>query len=308
MTDGHTLEQWGRRSGAPLRRQAREAISATGLEMNRSGFGQIIRPAPGSVLASPSVAFGQGEPDYFFHWVRDSAAVMDAVRILAKAGETVRAIGSGSSTSSSSSAWICAKSTASAFSRQGDFRAKTAPDMQQFLAPRRGNRRRHGTAFAGDVRYNADGSLDFIRWNRPQHDGPASRALVAMRFEEDGPLCQARRRRRAWPSSSIAISTTPPRMPGTLAYDIWEEEFAQHYYTLLVQLAAMEKGAARAERGGIAGEAAFFSAKAGICASRSTLFGPRALALPQPHARAGRRRPEGARFRGHPRGAACGTR
>ncbi len=71
--------------------------------------------------------------------------------------------------------------------------------MQQYLRPDEEIAAVHGGQVAGDVRYNADGSLDFIRWNRPQYDGPASRALVAMRFEEDVPHLPARQR-DAWPS------------------------------------------------------------------------------------------------------------
>ncbi len=260
MKDGRTLEQWGgdlvRSSAAKLAK----TISATDLEMNRSGFGQVIRPAPGSVLASPAVAFDAGEPDYFFHWVRDSAAVMEAVRILAKAGEP-------------SAGWARLFNEFVQFSldlrnidgprflSQSDFRAKTAPEMQQYLRPNEEIAAVHGDLVAGDVRYNADGSLDFIRWNRPQHDGPASRALVAMRFEEDGVRVSTEAKGRLAELIHSDLSYTA-KNAGHPCYDIWEEEFAQHYYTLLVQLSAMEKGAARATRGGKAGDAGFFSAKA----------------------------------------------
>ena len=39
-------------------------------------------PKPGSVVASPVLAAYDPEPDYFFHWYRDSAVVMDALRLL----------------------------------------------------------------------------------------------------------------------------------------------------------------------------------------------------------------------------------
>src|SRR3546814_10815649 len=56
-----------------------QAISATRLVRRREAFGQVMVPAPGSVLASPVIADWDPEPDYFFHWVRDSAIVMRSV-------------------------------------------------------------------------------------------------------------------------------------------------------------------------------------------------------------------------------------
>ena len=47
-----------------------------------AAFVQIIVPKPGSVVASPVLAAYDPEPDYFFHWYRDSALVMDALRLL----------------------------------------------------------------------------------------------------------------------------------------------------------------------------------------------------------------------------------
>jgi Glycosyl hydrolases family 15 len=82
------LEQWievqARRAAAFMLR----AISATQLVMERSGFGQRIRPHAGSVLASPVQAHYDPEPDYFFHWFRDSAIVIDALRVALLAGYT----------------------------------------------------------------------------------------------------------------------------------------------------------------------------------------------------------------------------
>ena len=63
-----------RREGAI--RSIRAAVSATGLVRQRPGFGWAVRPAPGSVLASPRLADWNPEPDYFHHWIRDAAVVM----------------------------------------------------------------------------------------------------------------------------------------------------------------------------------------------------------------------------------------
>src|SRR5438105_781997 len=57
------------------------AISAIDLIKDRPGFGQSIVPRPGSVLASPVLAAYDPDPDYFFHWFRDSAIVIDALQV-----------------------------------------------------------------------------------------------------------------------------------------------------------------------------------------------------------------------------------
>ena len=62
------------------------AVSAVHLEKRRPGFGQTIRPIRGSVLASPALAAYDPDPDYFFHWLRNSAIVIDALRTLIEAG------------------------------------------------------------------------------------------------------------------------------------------------------------------------------------------------------------------------------
>ena len=63
-------------AGAMLR-----AVSATNLVKERPGFGQRVVPRPGSVLASPVLAAYDPDPDYFFHWFRDSAIIIDALRV-----------------------------------------------------------------------------------------------------------------------------------------------------------------------------------------------------------------------------------
>jgi glucoamylase len=57
------------------------AVSATDLVKERPGFGQRVVPRPGSVLASPIRAAYDPDPDYFFHWFRDSAIIIDALRV-----------------------------------------------------------------------------------------------------------------------------------------------------------------------------------------------------------------------------------
>src|SRR5579863_599427 len=62
--------------------QILRSISATDIIKQRPGFGVAVQASIGSVVASPVLASYDPEPDYFFHWYRDSALVMDALRLL----------------------------------------------------------------------------------------------------------------------------------------------------------------------------------------------------------------------------------
>jgi glucoamylase len=157
-------------------------VSRTDLVKDRPGFGQRIVPAPGSVLATPVVAARPTEPDYFFHWVRDGALIVDALPHLVRAGDR-------------NADWHRLFREFVAFNLalgRLDGRnvsvdpGRAQPDFVQFLRPREELDKIHGAAVAGDVRVNADGTLDTIRWSRPQHDGPALRALACLRAAEAG--------------------------------------------------------------------------------------------------------------------------
>jgi glucoamylase len=94
----------------------------------------------------------------------------------------------------------------------------------------------------GEVRYNADGTLDFLRWSRPQHDGVAARALTCLRYLGKGAvLPEAEETVAALLRQDLAYTL---KYAGAACVDIWEEESAEHYYTLLVQDAALKQGSA----------------------------------------------------------------
>ena len=57
------------------------------------GSARPCKPKRGSIVASPVLAAYDPDPDYFFHWFRDSAVVVDAIRLLYEAG-TLGAAGS----------------------------------------------------------------------------------------------------------------------------------------------------------------------------------------------------------------------
>jgi glucoamylase len=217
------------------------AISATHLVKERPGFGQRVVPRPGSVLASPVLAAYDPDPDYFFHWFRDAAIVIDALRValaegLVDGGAIVR-LQEFVEFSLSLRAL-----DGRAFLRQGDFRRRVQPAFLQYVRPDAEIAAAFGEAALAEARVNPDGALDFIRWARPQADGPALRILALLRW------------RRQWPDLDAAVGAGVRELvAGDLAFtlshadkpsfDIWEEESGRHYYTQLVQAEALAQGA-----------------------------------------------------------------
>jgi glucoamylase len=223
-------------------------VSATSLVKTRKGFAQVVTPARGSVLAAPTVA--DVPPDYFFHWARDSAAIMDAAIVLVKSG--IRA-----------DQWLTAFEDFVEFSLSlrdidgprflaevGDFRSSMNPDFLQFVRPDDELAAVEGDRVPGDVRYSADGKLDFIRWNRPQHDGPAARALTGIRAMAAG-ISSSRKAEMRLADLIRGDLDYTLRNAGDACFDVWEEENARHYYTVLLQHTALlggsEWAAARGE-------------------------------------------------------------
>jgi glucoamylase len=237
------LAEWIEHQAAISARKLAGAVSATHLTFHRPGFGQVVRPAKGSVLASPETTLGDG-PDYFFHWIRDAAAVMEAIRILAVRGPDA-------------AAWTerfldCVRFSLALGRLSGadllrsGVRARVTPDFQKFVRPEAEIAAVSGERVLGDVRYGADGTLDFIKWARPQHDGAALEALVAIRFwkndrsSDPTALEELIKRDLDYSARHIADPCT----------DIWEEERGEHYYPRLVQCVALEAGTAwMADRG-----------------------------------------------------------
>lgn len=155
------------------------AVSATELVKVRRHFGQTIRPAPGSVLASPELASYDPNPGYFFHWVRDSAIVIDALRVLL----AEQTLGSDATRYLvdfvNFSLGLC-QLDGRAFLRRGDYRQVIDPAFLPHARSDRDLSQVYGVL--GEARYNADGTLDILNWARPQNDGPALRALAVLRF------------------------------------------------------------------------------------------------------------------------------
>ena len=215
-------------------------ISATHLVKHRAGFAQTVRPAKGSVLAAPIA--DDTPPDYFFHWVRDSAVVKDAALTLIGAGIDAAAWTERFEDYVAFSLRLGEISGAGFLARAGDFRAKMEPWILQFVRPDEEIAAIEGGRVPGDVRFSADGEIDFIKWNRPQHDGPAARALGCMRAWEMG-LSSGRDARGRLADLIRGDLDYTLSHAGAPCYDVWEEENARHYYTTLLQYAALDRGA-----------------------------------------------------------------
>jgi glucoamylase len=217
------------------------AISATHLIKDRPGFGQRVIPRPGSVVASPVLAAYDPDPDYFFHWFRDSAIVIDALRVAQAEGLEKRI--------AVDRLWEFVEFSRSLrnldgreFLRHGRFRGKIEPSFLQYVRPDAEIVAVFGDAVQAEARVNPDATLDFTRWARPQNDGPALRVLALRRWRDaqpdlDGTL-QAAMLELVVRDLDFIRSRAQER-----SFDIWEEESGYHYYTQLVQAQALARGA-----------------------------------------------------------------
>jgi glucoamylase len=243
-----SLEQWLGREYRHAATAMLTSVSATDIVKERPGFGQTIRPVAGAIVGSPVLAAWDPDPDYFFHWFRDSAIVIDAVRMLYEAGQ----LGAEALTHFADFVRFSLSLRAldgRALVASPRWRRNVTPDFEQYL---RGDDLMlvSGDAVYADTRVNPDGTLDISRWARPQHDGPPLRAIAVLRWLRAlggnrarandsfsaGALADAERLLRI----DLAWTAAHWREP---SLDIWEEELGLHYFTLRVSAAALNEGA-----------------------------------------------------------------
>lgn len=169
--------QWLERRREAAVRALRSAVSATDRVFERPGFGWTVRPAAGSVLASPRGAHWDPEPDYFHHWIRDAAialrAIPDAIAAEPDAAHFWRQAIQDHIRFS-----LAISDPRSRAPRTNPLAATTLPSHRKFLRPDAELDALRGDAWLGEPRFGADGAPDFERWSRPQHDGPALRAMA----------------------------------------------------------------------------------------------------------------------------------
>ncbi|GGE04525.1 glucan 1,4-alpha-glucosidase [Aureimonas endophytica] len=240
MTDTDTdLDGWIAGQAEIAATAMLRAISATDLVKHRPGFGQTVVPLPGSVLASPVPASYDPDPDYFFHWYRDSAIVIDALRV-ARIEDLV-----GDVAETRLREFVEFTLSLDRMDRDGRpaharFRQGTTPDFLRFVRDEAEIGRWTADWVRGETRVNPDATPDFTRWDRPQADGVALRAIALLRWP-NGADEGLRTGLRAVIEADLAFTLAHGREP---SFDIWEEELGHHYYTTLVQAEALGLGAA----------------------------------------------------------------
>ena len=235
------FESWLERQLCHSASEMLSSISPVSIVKQRPGFGQTVRPIAGAIVASPVLAAYDPDPDYFFHWFRDSAVVIDALRLL----YVERRIGDEALQHlrdfTRFSLALNRLDGRAAAAQQGR-RAHVAPDLLQYLREDSDLASAYGDAVVAETRVNPDGTLDVLRWSRPQHDGPPLRALALLRWAAGGHLdAPLLAQVCALIRFDLDFTLRHWREP---SYDIWEEESGHHYYTLRVSAAALAEGAA----------------------------------------------------------------
>jgi len=235
------LEDWIAQQSAISTAAMARAISATHLVRRRDTFAQIVVPAPGSVLASPVIADWDPEPDYFFHWVRDSAIVMRTAAELMEdaSSELERQYWGRHFNDFVRFSLTLSRLDGAQFHRQSRYRHATPHAARRFLRQDAEICALIGDKILGEPRFNPDGTIDILRWSRPQYDGPALRALTCLRYlRAGGPQ-----------NEEISLLLRQDlgftlRHAGRPCIGPWEEaaQHLHHYYVALVQLGALVHG------------------------------------------------------------------
>jgi glucoamylase len=221
--------------GAMLR-----AVSATALVKERPGFGQRVVPRGGSVLASPVPAAYDPDPDYFFHWFRDSAIIIDALRVSGAEGLEKR-IAIERLAEFVDFSRSLQKLDGRELLRREHFRDKIQPSFLQYVRPDAEIAAVFGDALLAEARVNPDGTLDFTRWARPQNDGPALRVVALTSWRDAEPDLDETRRATMLELIFADLDFIRAHV-SERSFDIWEEESGYHYYTQLVQSEALARG------------------------------------------------------------------
>ncbi len=248
------------------------AVSATTLVKHRPAMGQTVRPARGSILASPEMASYDPKPDYFFHWVRDSALVADALREAIEDG-TLEPSGVRHLVDFVDFSLKLCRLDGPSFLHQGGYPEIVESSFRQHVRSRGEIAEIAGDKVLGEARYNADGGLDVLKWGRPQNDGPALRALAVMRcFSLDVFRTRAGEAAPTLLRYDLDYTLSHSREP---CCDLWEETIGFHYHTRLVQQAALAEGASFfATQGDAARARAYAEAARALLAELDSHFDP----------------------------------
>ena len=154
------------------------SLSAVGIVKHRPGFGQTVVPRKGSIVASPVLAAYDPDPVYFFHWFRDSAVVIDAVRLLLADGALARAAALEYFHDFVQFSLSLLERDGRALVASPGWRGGVQPDFATFIRTDADLSAIHGELVSAEARVNPDGTLDISNWARPQHDGADRKAHV----------------------------------------------------------------------------------------------------------------------------------
>src|SRR6185312_7380123 len=181
-----------------------------------------VVPRPGSVLASPVLAAYDPDPDYFFHWLRDAAMVIDALRV-ALEDELADATAVERLSEFVAFSRSLRRLDGRALLRDWRFRAKVQPPFLQYVRPDEEIASVFGEAALAEARVNPDGTFDFTRWARPQNDGAALEVLALARWRTAKPALKATLEAAMLElaAGDLKFIRARAREP---SFDIWEEE------------------------------------------------------------------------------------
>jgi glucoamylase len=245
MADRPSIE-WLERRRRGAARALRRAVSATDLSFERPGFGRLVRPAPGSILASPRGAHWDPEPDYFHHWTRDAAIALRAIPDAIAAEPDAAGFWRQAASDHIRFSLAISEPSRSALAAN-PIAASTLPSHRQYLRPDDELRALTGEAWLGEPRFAPDGAPDLERWSGPQDDGPALRATALIGVLEtlpelNGPEAETLIARDLSYTASVA---------GRACFGPWEEApMRRTTFTLIAQWDALERGALWFERRG----------------------------------------------------------
>ncbi|PZO86492.1 MAG: hypothetical protein DI626_06440 [Micavibrio aeruginosavorus] len=239
-----SLDHWIDRQRSLSLSHLKASLSATHLSHTRKAFAQTVRPACGSVLASPVSAHWDPEPDYFYHWVRDAAIVMNAVVEVARHAKD----------NEEKQKWLDAFDDYIDFSlrctetgavplAENPLLAQTVSGARQFLRTTEDIAGLNEETVLKEPRFNPDGTLDLLQWAKPQYDGPALRALTSLNYIRLS-------REQGRPITPQLVTLLKKDLDFTVSHadepciGPWEEdhEMDQHYFTSLCQLGAIYHG------------------------------------------------------------------
>ncbi len=172
----------------------------------------------GAVIASPSKV----SPDYYYDWVRDTSLTMKTVIDLSY--DQTLAASIRSSLQQKVSKWV-----------EWELARQVTPKLTDL----------------GEPKFYVTGKANNEPWGRPQNDGPAHRAQAAINLAfhwiQEGKFEQIR---NLLYRDELPARTMIKRDLEYVAhhwkessFDLWEEERAMHYYTLVSERAALMKGA-----------------------------------------------------------------